>query len=369
MATRSGARQHKKKLVDNLFNDLFKQVLILGTMTIRVFGHCARPCPSSRRDMNKELVTTMHVLKHRCACSERLIGQTSQAALVRLLRTGDHAPEKVGLYVLGRTVGVGSFGKVNLGRHVVTGEKVAVKIFSRKKISCRNMDEKVQQEINMMRNMTRQFMHPRIMPLHDVIVTPNYIFVIMEYAPKGDLFNLIVQKGRLSEKEARCFFQQIISGVEYCYEHRVVHRDLKPENLMIEAGYNIKIADFGLSNIMRDGLLLKTSCGSPNYAAPELISQQQYVGLEVDIWSCGVILYAMLCGCLPFDEPSVDNVFKKIRGGIYTLPSYISPGARDLTSRMLVVDPIKRITIPEIWQHPWLAGKHVRTLAGKHGAA
>ena len=150
-----------------------------------------------------------------------------------------------------------------------------------------------------------------------------------------------IRKGRLGENEARHFFQQIVSGVEYCHRNMVVHRDLKPENLLLDAKSNVKIADFGLSNVMRDGHFLKTSCGSPNYAAPEVISGKLYSGPEVDVWSCGVILYALLCGSLPFDDESIPNLFKKIKGGVYTLPSHLSPGARDLIARALLVDPLK----------------------------
>ena len=175
----------------------------------------------------------------------------------------------------------------------------------------------------------------------------------MEYVEKGELFDYIVAQGRLQEREARRFFQQIVSGVEYCHHHRVVHRDLKPENLLLARDNSVKIADFGLSNLMRDGEFLHTSCGSPNYAAPEVICGSLYAGPEVDVWSCGVILYALLCGTLPFDDENIPNLFKKIKNGLYTLPGYLSDLARDLIPRMLVVDPLKRITIPEIRQHPW----------------
>ena len=143
-------------------------------------------------------------------------------------------------------------------------------------------------------------------------------------------------------------FQQIISGVEYCHEYRVVHRDLKPENLLLDTGYNIKIADFGLSNMMVDGNFLETSCGSPNYAAPEVIAGCIYSGPEVDVWSCGVILYALLCGSLPFDDESIPNLFKKIKSGRFKMPMLLSEDSRDLIRRMIVVDPMKRITIPQI---------------------
>ncbi|KAI3824075.1 hypothetical protein L1987_05522 [Smallanthus sonchifolius] len=222
-----------------------------------------------------------------------------------------------------------------------------------------DMEEKVRREIKIL----RLFMHPHIIRLYEVIETPSDIYVVMEYVKSGELFDYIVEKGRLQEEEGRIFFQQIISGVEYCHRNMVVHRDLKPENLLLDSKCNVKIADFGLSNIMRDGHFLKTSCGSPNYAAPEVISGKLYAGPEVDVWSCGVILYALLCGTLPFDDENIPNLFKKIKGGIYTLPSHLSPGARDLIPRMLVVDPMKRITIPEIRLHPWFQAHLPRYLA------
>ncbi|XP_022740187.1 SNF1-related protein kinase catalytic subunit alpha KIN10-like [Durio zibethinus] len=230
-----------------------------------------------------------------------------------------------------------------------------------------DMEEKVRREIKIL----RLFMHPHIIRLYEVIETATDIYVVMEYVKSGELFDYIVEKGRLQEDEARNFFQQIISGVEYCHRNMVVHRDLKPENLLLDSKCNVKIADFGLSNVMRDGHFLKTSCGSPNYAAPEVISGKLYAGPEVDVWSCGVILYALLCGTLPFDDENIPNLFKKIKEfalfvlqrGIYTLPSHLSPGARDLIPRMLVVDPMKRMTIPEIRQHPWFQAHLPRYLA------
>ncbi|KAK7266463.1 hypothetical protein RIF29_19107 [Crotalaria pallida] len=262
-------------------------------------------------------------------------------------------------YKLGKTLGIGSFGKVKIAEHVLTGHKVAIKILNRRKIKNMEMEEKVRREIKIL----RLFMHPHIIRLYEVIETPTDIYVVMEYVKSGELFDYIVEKGRLQEDEARNFFQQIISGVEYCHRNMVVHRDLKPENLLLDSKWNVKIADFGLSNIMRDGHFLKTSCGSPNYAAPEVISGKLYAGPEVDVWSCGVILYALLCGTLPFDDENIPNLFKKIKGGIYTLPSHLSPGARDLIPRMLVVDPMKRMTIPEIRQHPWFQARLPRYLA------
>jgi serine/threonine protein kinase len=159
---------------------------------------------------------------------------------------------------------------------------------------------------------------------------------------------LTVVDAQLAEDEARHFFQQIICGIEYCHYHGIVHRDLKPENLLLDGDGNIKLIDFGLSNIMEDGAFLRTSCGSPNYAAPEVISATMYAGPEVDVWSCGVILFALLCGNLPFDDDNIPALFKKIKAGMYNLPTSLSDDARDLIPQMLTVDPVTRITIPQI---------------------
>jgi len=256
---------------------------------------------------------------------------------------------RVGNYRLGKTLGIGSFCKVKLAVHEPTGQKVAIKILNRKKLRKQEMGEKVRTEIHIL----RLFTHPHIIRLYEVIDTPTDIFSVMEYVPNGELFDYIVSRGKLEENEARQLFQQIISGVQYCHVHGVVHRDLKPENLLLDSENRIKIADFGLSNRLRDGMFLKTSCGSPNYASPQVISGDLYAGPEVDVWSAGVILYALLCGSLPFDDENIRALFRKIKGGIYTIPSHVSPGARDLLSRMLVVDPLKRATIPEVMQHPW----------------
>eukprot|EP00898_Chlorokybus_atmophyticus_P004631 jgi/Chlat1/5169/Chrsp33S00393 len=272
---------------------------------------------------------------------------------------GSHHHTVLANYRLGKTLGIGSFGKVKVAEHIPTGHKVAIKILNRKKIRAMDMDEKVLREIKIL----RLFMHPHIIRLYEVIDTPTDIFVVMEYVQSGELFDYIVEKGRLAEDEARRFFQQIVSGVEYCHRNMVVHRDLKPENLLLDNKLNVKIADFGLSNVMRDGHFLKTSCGSPNYAAPEVISGRLYSGPEVDVWSCGVILYALLCGSLPFDDENIPNLFKKIKGGIYALPTYLSAGARDLIPGMLRVEPLKRMTIPEIRGHPWFSHQLPRYLS------
>eukprot|EP00922_Rhytidocystis_sp_ex-Travisia-forbesii_P044740 GHVS01066676.1.p1 GENE.GHVS01066676.1~~GHVS01066676.1.p1 ORF type:complete len:847 (-),score=66.73 GHVS01066676.1:451-2991(-) len=212
-----------------------------------------------------------------------------------------------------------------------------------------DMHEKIRREINILQSLN----HPHVIRLYELVDTPTDIFMVMEYVPGGELFDHIVQKSRLHEQDARRFFQQIVAGVEYCHQRMVCHRDLKPENVLLDTNMNVKVGDFGLSNFMRDGDYLKTSCGSPNYASPEVVSGKAYGGTEVDVWSCGVILFALLCGSLPFDDEHVPNLFKKIKHGNFTLPGHLSENSRSLIVRMLVVDPAKRITFKEIRRHPW----------------
>ncbi|CAL8124794.1 unnamed protein product [Orchesella dallaii] len=258
---------------------------------------------------------------------------------------------KIGNYVLGETLGVGTFGKVKIGEHQhLPGHKVAVKILNRQKIKGLDVVGKIRREIQNL----KLFRHPHIIKLYQVISTPSDIFMIMEYVSGGELFDYIVKHGKLKEEEARRFFQQIISGVDYCHRHMIVHRDLKPENLLLDHNLHVKIADFGLSNMMLDGDFLRTSCGSPNYAAPEVISGKLYAGPEVDIWSCGVILYALLCGTLPFDDEHVPTLFRKIKSGMFPVPDYLSNSAAfGLLCHLLQVDPIKRATVEDIKKHAW----------------
>lgn len=257
----------------------------------------------------------------------------------------------VGAYRMAYTIGVGTFGRVKLATHDKTGQKVAIKIINRARMQSMEMHEKILREISILQRLGA---HPHIVRLYELMDTPTDIFMVMEYVPGGELFDYIVQRSRLPEVEARVFFQQIISGVEYCHHHMICHRDLKPENVFLESNKSVKVGDFGLSNFMRDGDFLKTSCGSPNYAAPEVVSGKAYAGPEVDIWSCGVILYALLCGSLPFDDEHVPNLFRKIKRGNFNLPGHLSENARRLLIRMLLVDPGTRISLKEIRRHPWV---------------
>ncbi|CAR25679.1 ZYRO0A05544p [Zygosaccharomyces rouxii] len=271
-------------------------------------------------------------------------GQGNGHSQQNLLADGSH----IGNYQIVKTLGEGSFGKVKLAYHITTGQKVALKIINKKVLAKSDMQGRIEREISYLRLLR----HPHIIKLYDVIKSKDEIIMVIEYAG-NELFDYIVQRDKMSEEEARRFFQQIISAVEYCHRHKIVHRDLKPENLLLDEHLNVKIADFGLSNIMTDGNFLKTSCGSPNYAAPEVISGKLYAGPEVDVWSSGVILYVMLCRRLPFDDESIPVLFKNISNGVYTLPKFLSEGAAGLIKRMLIVNPLNRISILEIMQDDW----------------
>ncbi|KAK2034577.1 Pkinase-domain-containing protein [Colletotrichum zoysiae] len=264
------------------------------------------------------------------------------------LRDKIKTEQRIGAYKIIKTLGEGSFGKVKLAIHNGTGQQVALKIIARKKLISRDMAGRVEREIEYLQLLR----HPHIIKLYTVIKTPNEIIMVLEYAG-GELFDYIVQNGRMKEPEARRFFQQMLCAVEYCHRHKIVHRDLKPENLLLDDNLNVKIADFGLSNIMTDGNFLKTSCGSPNYAAPEVIGGKLYAGPEVDVWSCGVILYVLLVGRLPFDDEHIPSLFAKIARGTYSIPQWMNSGAATLIKKMLVVNPVQRATIDDIRQDPW----------------
>ncbi|OMJ93507.1 hypothetical protein SteCoe_3480 [Stentor coeruleus] len=255
----------------------------------------------------------------------------------------------IGHYILGKSIGEGTFGKVKLGTHTLTEEKVAVKILEKERIKDVSDVERVAREIHIL----KLIRHPNIIQLYEIIETPKHLFLIMEYASGGELFDYIVAKSRLEEIEACRFFQQIISGVEYIHKLGVVHRDLKPENLLLDANNNIKIVDFGLSNTYKHSELLQTACGSPCYAAPEMIAGNKYDGLKVDLWSCGVILFAMISGYLPFEDPNTAELYKKILNCDYETPDWVSSLTKDMMSCILNTDPSTRYTIPQIRQHSW----------------
>ncbi|KFO60386.1 Maternal embryonic leucine zipper kinase [Corvus brachyrhynchos] len=253
-------------------------------------------------------------------------------------------------YELHGTVGTGGFAKVKLARHRLTGEKVAIKIMD--KLALQDDLPRVKLEIDAMKDLS----HQHICRLYHVIETPKKIFMVLEYCPGGELFDYIISKDHLSEEEARIFFRQIVSAIAYVHSQGYAHRDLKPENLLIDEEHNLKLIDFGLCAKPKRGLdyHLNTCCGSPAYAAPELIQGKAYIGSEADIWSMGVLLYALLCGFLPFDDDNVMAVYRKIMRGKYSIPKWLSPSSTLLLDQMLQVDPKKRITVQHLLSHPWL---------------
>ncbi|KAM4638949.1 maternal embryonic leucine zipper kinase isoform 2-T5 [Amazona ochrocephala] len=245
---------------------------------------------------------------------------------------------------------LGGFAKVKLGRHLLTGEKVAIKIMD--KLALGDDLPRVKTEIDAMKNLS----HQHICQLYHVIETSKKIFMVLEYCPGGELFDYIISKDHLSEEEARVFFRQIVSAIAYVHSQGYAHRDLKPENLLIDEEHNLKLIDFGLCAKPKGGLgyHLNTCCGSPAYAAPELIQGKAYIGSEADIWSMGVLLYALLCGYLPFDDDNVMALYRKIMRGKYSIPKWLSPSSTLLLNQMLQVDPKKRITVKHLLSHPWL---------------
>ncbi|XP_062604583.1 maternal embryonic leucine zipper kinase-like isoform X2 [Saccostrea cucullata] len=255
-----------------------------------------------------------------------------------------------GLYHLRETIGSGGFAKVKLAYHALTGEKVAIKIMDK-----RSLGEdlpRVKTEIEAMKDLC----HQHICKLYQVIETETKFFMILEYCPEGELFDYIVSKDKLSEEEARIFFRQIVSAVAYIHNRGYAHRDLKPENLLLDEDQNLKLIDFGLCAKPKGGMdsQLYTCCGSPAYAAPELVSGREYLGSEADLWSMGILLYALLCGYLPFDDDKIPSLYKKIQSGKYETPSWLSEESKSLITSMLQVDPKKRVTIRNLLNHSWL---------------
>lgn len=255
----------------------------------------------------------------------------------------------IGHYMLGRIIGEGTFGKVRLGTHILTGEKVAVKVLEKRLIVDVADVERVAREVRIL----KLFRHRYVVQLFEIIETSRQLFLIMEYAAGGELFDYIVECGRLAEPEACSLFRQIMDGVEAIHDGLVVHRDLKPENILLDEHKRIKIVDFGLSNTYREGQLLKTACGSPCYAAPEMIAGHKYVPSLCDVWSCGVLLFAMICGRLPFEDANTSQLYKKILAAEYTLPNHVSGAARVIIAGMLTTDPDKRFSSLDVRRQPW----------------
>eukprot|EP00752_Nemacystus_decipiens_P018275 g16395.t2 len=298
----------------------------------------------------------------------------------------------VGKYQVGKTIGEGTFGKVKLAVNTETGEKMAIKVLDKSIIQRQNMGAQVKREISIMKLVR----HPYVVQLREVLASSSKIFLVCELITGGELFDKIVEKQRFTEDEARFYFRQLLEGMEYCHSQGVCHRDLKPENILLDGAGNVKISDFGLSNLYSGGddealkllhttcgtpnyvapeisdfglsnlysggddealKLLHTTCGTPNYVAPEVLADKGYDGRMADVWSMGVILYVLLAGFLPFDEPSMSTLFSKIQAADFSYPRWFSPEARSVIDRILVPDPKQRLTLAQMKAHPfWEAG-------------
>ena len=252
-------------------------------------------------------------------------------------------------YIIMKKIGQGTFGVVVSAIHIKTNEKVAIKILEKEKIIEKANINRIRKEIDIL----KQLRHNNIVQLYNVIDTLTHIYLIMEYVNGIELFDYIVKNKRVNEYESCHFYQQIISGIEYLGKINIVHRDIKPENLLVDKNKKIKIVDFGLSNIYKNNELLTTACGSPFYAAPEMIKGEKYNGTKVDIWSSGIVLYAMLCGFLPFEDPDNEKLYLKIIEGNFDYPPFLSKEVIDLISHILNVNPNKRYDINEIKKHFW----------------
>ncbi|KAK7363403.1 hypothetical protein VNO77_05545 [Canavalia gladiata] len=259
---------------------------------------------------------------------------------------------RLGKYELGRTLGEGNFGKVKFARNIDSGLPFAVKIIQKNKVVDLNITNQIKGEIATLKLLR----HPNVVRLYEVLASKTKIYMVLEYVNGGELFDKIASKGKLTEDEGRRLFQQLIDGVSYCHTKGVFHRDLKLENVLVDSKGNIKITDFGLSALpqhLREDGLLHTTCGSPNYVAPEIIANRGYDGATSDTWSCGVILYVILAGYLPFDDRNLAVLYQKILKGDVKIPTWISPGAQNMIKRILYPNPETRITIAGIKKDPW----------------
>ncbi|PRW55916.1 CBL-interacting serine threonine- kinase 3-like [Chlorella sorokiniana] len=261
--------------------------------------------------------------------------------------------KRVGKYYVGRTIGEGTYAKVKYGQHAETGEAVAIKVLDKEQLIRSGMTEQIKREITIL----KQIRHPHIVNLLEVMSSRDTIFMVMELVTGGDLFDRVVAHGPMKEPAARRVFSQLLDAVGYCHQQGIYHRDLKPENVLLDSDGHVKLSDFGLGALPRADTqsdLLRTTCGTPNYVAPEVLAKKGYRGGPADVWSLGVVLYVMLAGCLPFDEDDLPTLFAKVMAAQCEVPPWLSADAVALLGVVLNPDPAARPTAEQLWQHPWM---------------
>ncbi|PKA66870.1 CBL-interacting serine/threonine-protein kinase 11 [Apostasia shenzhenica] len=274
-----------------------------------------------------------------------------------LLGTGTRssvAPANIllGRYELGRLLGCGASAKVYLARNLRSGQSVAIKCFRKVSIANGGLANHIKREICILRRLR----HPRIVRLHEVLASRSKIYFVLELVKGGELFACVASRGRLPENLCRRYFHQLIAAVGYCHSRGIFHRDLKLENLLLDENGEIKVSDFGLSAVpeqIRGDGLFHTLCGTPAYVAPEILAKKGYRAAAVDLWSCGVILFVLVAGYLPFNDPNLMAMYRKIYRGEYRCPKWVSPELKFLISRLLDTNPESRITVDEILLDPW----------------
>lgn len=304
---------------------------------------------------NAAEVAASHAMNERrastsSAATDKRTSQASTTSSNASKRSKSH----IGPWRLGRTLGRGSSGRVRLAKHSVTGQLAAVKIVPKSVVGsgtdAAGLPYGIEREVVIMKLIE----HPNVMALYDVWENKGELYLVLEYIEGGELFDYLIRKGRLDEKEAVHYFRQIIYGVDYCHRFNICHRDLKPENLLLDKHRNIKIADFGMAALETTDRMLETSCGSPHYASPEIVAGANYHGAPSDIWSCGIILFALLTGHLPFDDDNIRKLLMKVQAGKFSMPKDLSIEAKDLIHCMLRIRPEDRISMPDILNHPLL---------------
>ncbi len=273
--------------------------------------------------------------------------------------------KRLGGYNIFHTLGTGTFSKVKYATTCTTNDPVAIKILDKVKIQELNMGAQIKREISIMKMINN---HPNVVSIREVFATQTKLFIVMEYVHGKELFELIYLEGGMNEKTSAFYMSQIVEGLLHCHQLGICHRDLKPENILINTNGIVKITDFGLSNLYvgndskcNNGSrekLLHTTCGTPNYVAPEILSGQGYNGFLADVWSIGIIMYTLLAGNVPFNEPSISALFDRVNKGNIKYPEYFSHLAINLLTSILVVDPVMRCELLFVKNHVWIKNNY-----------